>query len=44
MPFYEHVFIARQDAAQAQVDQLTEQAKSIIEQGGGKVVKVENWG
>ena len=23
MPFYEHVFIARQDAAQAQVDQLT---------------------
>ena len=44
MPFYAHVFIARQDAAQTQVDQITEQVKSIIEQGGGKVVKVESWG
>ena len=44
MPFYEHVFIARQDAAQTQVDQITEQMKGIIEQGGGKVVKVEQWG
>ncbi len=44
MPLYEHVFIARQDAAQTQVDQLTEQMKGIIEQGGGKVVKVESWG
>ena len=44
MPFYEHVFIARQDAAQAQVDELTEQMKGIIEQGGGKVVKLEAWG
>lgn len=44
MPLYEHVFIARQDAAQAQVDQLTEQVKGIVEQGGGKVTKVEPWG
>jgi small subunit ribosomal protein S6 len=44
MPFYEHVFIARQDAAQAQVDQLTEQMKGVIEQGGGKVTKHEYWG
>jgi len=44
MPFYEHVFIARQDAAQTAVDALTEQMKGIIEQGGGKVVKVESWG
>ena len=44
MPLYEHVFIARQDAAQAQVDQLTEQMKSVIENGGGKVVKHEAWG
>ena len=44
MPFYEHVFIARQDAAQTLVDQITEQMKGIIEQGGGKVVKVEQWG
>lgn len=44
MPFYEHVFIARQDAAQAQVDQLTEHLKGIIEQGGGKITKHEAWG
>jgi len=44
MPLYEHVFIARQDAAQAQVDQLTEHLKGIIEQGGGKITKQENWG
>ena len=44
MPFYEHVFIARQDAAQATVDQLTTQVKDIIEQGGGKVTKTEAWG
>ena len=44
MPLYEHVFIARQDAAQAQVDQLTEHLKGVIEQGGGKVTKLENWG
>ena len=44
MPLYEHVFIARQDAAQAQVDQLTEQMKSVIEAGGGKVTKHEAWG
>jgi small subunit ribosomal protein S6 len=44
MPLYEHTFIARQDAAQAQVDQLTEQMKSVIETGGGKVTKLEYWG
>jgi small subunit ribosomal protein S6 len=44
MPLYEHVFIARQDAAQAQVDQLAEQMKGVIEAGGGKVTKHENWG
>ena len=44
MPFYEHVFIARQDAAQTQVDELAAQVKTIIEQGGGKVTKQEIWG
>jgi small subunit ribosomal protein S6 len=44
MPLYEHTFIARQDAAQAQVDQLTEQMKGVIEAGGGKVTKLEAWG
>jgi small subunit ribosomal protein S6 len=44
MPLYEHVFIARQDLAQAQVDALAETATGIIESNGGKVVKTETWG
>lgn len=44
MPLYEHVFLARQDLAQAQVDALAENATSIIEANQGKVTKVESWG
>lgn len=44
MALYEHVFLARQDLAQAQVDQLAETATKIIEDNGGKVVKTETWG
>jgi small subunit ribosomal protein S6 len=44
MPLYEHVFLARQDLAQPQVDALAENATKIIEDNGGKVVKTESWG
>ena len=44
MPQYEHVFLARQDLAQAQVDALAQQATQIIESNAGKVTKTENWG
>ena len=44
MALYEHVFLARQDLAQAQVDALAETATKIIEAGKGKVVKTETWG
>jgi small subunit ribosomal protein S6 len=44
MALYEHVFLARQDLAQAQVDTLAETATKIIEASGGKVVKLESWG
>ena len=44
MPLYEHVFLARQDLAQAQVDALAENATKIIADHGGKVVKTETWG
>lgn len=44
MPLYEHVFLARQDLAQAQVDALAEAATAIIEANQGKVTKVETWG
>ena len=44
MPLYEHVFLARQDLAQAQVDTLAENATNILTEHGGKVVKTETWG
>ncbi|GAA4026986.1 30S ribosomal protein S6 [Sphingomonas rosea] len=44
MPLYEHVFLARQDLAQAQVDALAESATNIITENGGSVVKAETWG
>ncbi len=44
MPLYEHVFLARQDLAQAQVDALAEKATKILTDNGGKVVKTETWG
>ena len=44
MALYEHVYMARQDVTAQQVEALTEQFKSIITAGGGKVAKVEYWG
>jgi small subunit ribosomal protein S6 len=44
MPLYEHVFLSRQDASTQQVEELTAQFKGVIEQMGGKVTKVEQWG
>ena len=44
MPLYEHVFLARQDLSQAQVDALAAAATEIVENGKGKVTKTETWG
>src|SRR3954447_11394191 len=44
MPLYEHVFLARQDLAQAQVDALAENATKIIEDNGGENAKTATWG
>ncbi len=44
MPLYEHVFLARQDVSGQQVDALVDQFRGVIEQGGGKIAKVETWG
>ena len=44
MALYEHVFLALQDLAQAQVDALAEAATKIVEDNQGKVVKTETWG
>jgi len=44
MPLYEHVFLARQDLAQGQVETMTESFAKIVEDGQGRVAKTEHWG
>ena len=44
MALYEHIFLARQDLSQAQVDALAATATEIVEANEGKVVKTETWG
>jgi small subunit ribosomal protein S6 len=44
MALYEHVFLARQDLSQAQVDVLAATATEIVETNHGKVTKSELWG
>jgi small subunit ribosomal protein S6 len=44
MALYEHVFLARQDLSQQQIDALVEQYKGVISANGGSVGRVENWG
>jgi small subunit ribosomal protein S6 len=44
MPLYEHVFMARQDISNAQMDTLSDQFKSVITDNGGTVSRAEYWG
>lgn len=44
MPFYETVFIARQDLTPAQVEELTQSLCKFLTADGGKIHKTENWG
>jgi small subunit ribosomal protein S6 len=44
MPFYEHVYLARQDLAPAQVEGLTEAFTKVIADQGGAVQGSESWG
>ncbi len=44
MPLYEHVFLARQDISQAQVDALTKEYSDVITEAGGRIAKTEYWG
>lgn len=44
MPYYETVFIARQDLSTAQVEELTKFFSDFITKDGGKITKTENWG
>ncbi len=44
MPYYEHVYLARQDLSPAQVESLTEAFTKIITDLDGKVAGTEYWG
>ena len=44
MPLYEHVFLTRQDVSAQQVEGMTQEFQTIVENGGGSVRKVEYWG
>jgi small subunit ribosomal protein S6 len=45
MPYYEHVFLARQDLSAQQAEELMAQYKGVVEQNGGKIVgDPEYWG
>ena len=44
MPYYESVFIARQDISSANVEELANQLQQIVQDNGGQVAKTEHWG
>ena len=44
MPYYENVFIARQDISSQQVDLMTEEFSKLVSDNGGEVPNTEYWG
>jgi small subunit ribosomal protein S6 len=44
MPFYENIFIARQDISTTQVEALADTFATLVSENGGKVEKREYWG
>jgi small subunit ribosomal protein S6 len=44
LPFYECVFITRQDISAPQVEALTDHFTKVVQDGGGSVAKHEYWG
>jgi small subunit ribosomal protein S6 len=44
MPYYETVFMARQDLSETQVKEATTKFEKVITDNGGKIHKTENWG
>jgi small subunit ribosomal protein S6 len=44
MALYEHIYLARQDVSQQQVEELTAALTEVLANGGGKVTKNEYWG
>lgn len=44
MPYYENVFIARQEVSAASVNTMTEKFTELLKENGGEVTKSEYWG
>ena len=44
MALYEHTFLARQDISSQQAETLVDHFKGVLEENGGSVARVENWG
>ena len=44
MPLYELTFILRQDVANSEIKKVSDELINIIKDGGGKLLKEENWG
>ncbi len=44
MPYYETVFIARQDLSAQQVEEIKNKSCKVITDRGGKINKTEDWG
>ncbi|NBC34246.1 MAG: 30S ribosomal protein S6 [Alphaproteobacteria bacterium] len=44
MPYYECVFIARQDVPTAQIEGLTSYFADVLTENGGRIAKSEYWG
>ena len=44
MPYYETVFMARQDLTEAQVQKLTDTYSKLVTDHDGKIQKTEYWG
>lgn len=44
MALYEHTFLARQDLSSAQVEELVEQVRTLVEGAGGSLGRIEAWG
>ncbi len=44
MPYYENVFIARQDISSAQVDAIADAFSEVVTEAGGQIHRREYWG